>query len=219
MATMVTNRLSPEFGDEVQRLMGTRRAIVSEVGVELQVLLALQTSREAADKAGEYILRRPVRVASVLSATPDPLVLAALAGDRSMRNLAGLDATGTDGQDLAYTSSLESMAARAARDHVIRCQRDPVAARQLEAQWVANRSALRSSFLRDSIDAMEATYGTACGALIDRAEGRRPLVAPPPTWAAQGVMASVAPRFPQGFQQSFGNVLMTSAPPEKWMPR
>ena len=216
---MVTNRLSREFGDEVERLMGTRRGIASAVGVDLQVLLALQTSREAVDKAGEYILRRPVRVASVLSSTPDPLLLAALAGDRSMRNLSGLDASGTDGQDLAYTTSLETMAARAARDHVIRCQRDPVAARQLEAAWVANRSAVRSSFLRDSVEAMEATYGTACGALLDRAEGRRPLVAPPPTWAAQGVMASVARPFPQGFQQSFGKVLMTTAPPEKWMPR
>ena len=216
---MVTNRLSREFGDEVQRLMGTRRGMVSAVGVDLQVLLALQTSREAVDKAGEYILRRPVRVASVLSSTPDPLLLAALAGDRSMRNLAGLDATGTDGQDLDYTTSLETMAARAARDHVIRCQRDPVAARELEAAWVANRSAIRSSFLRESVEAIEATYGTACGALLDAAEGRRPLVAPPPTWAAQGVMASVARPFPQGFQQSFGNVLMTTAPPEKWMPR
>ena len=216
---MVTNRLSREFGDEVARLMGTRRGMASEVGVELQVLLAVQTSREAVDKAGEYILRRPVRVASVLSATPDPLVLAALAGDRAMRNLAGLDATGTDGQDLDYATSLETMAARAARDHVIRCQRDPVAARELEAGWVANRSAIRSSFLRESVEAMEATYGTACAALTDRADGRRPLVAPPPTWAAQGVMASVAPPFPPGFQQSFGNVLMTSAPPQKWMPR
>ena len=216
---MVTNRLSREFGDEVKRLMGTRRGMASEVGVELQVLLAVQTSREAVDKAGEYILRRPVRVASVLSATPDPLVLAALAGDRAMRNLAGLDATGTDGQDLDYATSLETMAARAARDHVIRCQRDPVAARELEAGWVANRSAIRSSFLRESVEAMEATYGTACAALTDRADGRRPLVAPPPTWAAQGVMASVARPFPQGFQQSFGNVLMTTAPPEKWMPR
>ena len=45
-------RLSREFGDEVKRLMGTRRGMASEVGVELQVLLAVQTSREAVDKAG-----------------------------------------------------------------------------------------------------------------------------------------------------------------------
>ena len=216
---MVATRLGREFGDQVLRLEATHRGRLSGLFTDLRTILAIQTDRKSVDRLGEYILRRPVRVASLLAEHPDPVLLTALAGDRAMRNLSGLDATGTDGENVPHASTLESLAARAARDHLRLCQTDPTVARQREATWAANRAAVRSSFLRESVDAMESTFGSACHVILDRAEGRRPLVVPPGEWQAQGVMAAVAAELPRAYRQMCEGVPMQASMPARWAPR
>ena len=216
---MVATRLGREFGDQVLRLEATHRGRLSGLFTDLRTILAIQTDRKSVDRLGEYILRRPVRVASLLAEHPDPVLLTALAGDRAMRNLSGLDATGTDGENVPHASTLESLAARAARDHLRLCQTDPTVARQREATWAANRAAVRSSFLRESVDAMESTFGSACHVILDRAEGRRPLVVPPGEWQAQGVMAAVAAELPRAYRQMCDGVPMQASMPARWAPR
>ena len=215
---MVTTVVTPEFAETVERLENTKRERVSAVLTDLSVILALQTDRAALDRVGEYILRRPVRVAAVSAERCDPVLLSALAGDRALRNLGGLDAKGTDGENLEHITTLEVLAARAARDYAQLCQTDPPEARAQAARWAANRSGVRSSFLREGIEAAEATYGVACDALIDRSSNRRPLVAPPPGWQPQGVMAAVAKALPPDFHNRLGDVPLVSRPPERWVP-
>ena len=215
---MVTTRVTREFAAAVERLEDTKRERVSAVVTDLSVILALQTDRDALDRVGEYILRRPVRVAAVAAERCDPVLLSALAGDRALRNLGGLDAKGTDGEKLEYITTLEVLAARSARDYVQLCQTDPAEARAQAARWAANRSGVRSSFLREGIEAAESTYGVACDAIIDRSSNRRPLVAPPPGWQPQGVMADVAKAFPPAFHNRLGDVPLVSRPPERWVP-
>ena len=174
---MVTTRVNREFADQVERLANTKREFFSAVVTDFSMILAMQTDRNRLDKLGDYVLRRPVRLAALMSERPDPILLSAMAGDRALRNLAGLDSTGTDGEKLDYVTTLEAVAATAARDYVRLCQTDPVEARAQAARWSANRSGVRSSFLREGVEAAESTYGVATDAITDRASGRRPLLA------------------------------------------
>ena len=78
---------------------------------------------------------------------------------------------------------------------------------------------MRSSFLREGVEAAEATFGVATDALIDRSMGRRPLVAPPPGWAPVGVMTAVARAMPRRMHERLADVPLVSSPPEKWTPQ
>ena len=208
---MVTTRVDEEFGDQVDRLAGTLRSSVSAKLTHFQVILGAQTDRVSLDRCAEYILERPMRVAALVDSDTDPLLLAALAGDRSMRHLAGLPAVGSD-RDVAYASSLEGLAGRACREHLQLCRTDPIAARQQEARWVATRSAFRSGFLAEPIAAMEATFGAAAVVAQDQALGRRSLTVPPPGWQPHGVMASVAPVLPDLVEAHRRTPLLTTSP-------
>ena len=216
---MVTTRVTREFADQAARFEHTNRGALSALNTDLKVVLALQTDRAALDRVGEHILSTPMRMAAVLGEKADPILLSALAGDRALRNLGGLDGAGTEGEKLEYVTTLEAMAARASRDYVNLCQTDPAEARRLSAGWAAVRSGVRSSFLREGVEAVEASFGVATDALIDRSLGRRPLVAPPPGWKPVGVMAAVARAMPDDMHQRFGNVPLVSQPPVKWTPQ
>ena len=216
---MVTTRVTREFADQAARFENTNRGVLSALNTDLKVVLALQTDRAALDRVGEHILSTPMRMGAVLGEKADPILLSALAGDRALRNLAGLDSTGTEGEKLEYVTTLEAMAARASRDYVQLCQTDPTEARRLAAGWSAVRSGVRSSFLREGVEAAEASFGVATDALTDRSLGRRPLVAPPPGWQPVGVMAAVARAIPEDMHQRFGDVPLVSQPPERWLPQ
>ena len=216
---MVTTRVTREFADQAARFEHTNRGALSALNTDLKVVLALQTDRAALDRVGEHILSTPMCMAAVLGEKADPILLSALAGDRALRNLGGLDGAGTEGEKLEYVTTLEAMAARASRDYVNLCQNDPAEARRLSAGWTAVRSGVRSSFLREGVEAAEASFGVATDALIDRSLGRRPLVAPPPGWKPVGVMAAVARAMPDDMHQRFGNVPLVSQPPAKWTPQ
>ena len=182
---MVETRVSPDFADQAVRLAGTKRALASAAMMDLRMQLAAQRDRRALDDFGTFALARPVRVAALLDNRPDPLVLAAVAGDRAMRNLAGLSGRGTEGEKLKFATTLEGLAAKTARDHLELCRTDPAAARRLEARWARQRQPYRSGFLGEALQAMEATYGTACTVAQDQSQGRRPLITPPPGWSSQ----------------------------------
>ena len=216
---MVTTRVTREFADQAARFEHTNRGVLSAFNTDLKVVLALQTDRAALDRVGEHILSTPMRMGAVLGEKADPILLSALAGDRALRNLGGLDSAGTEGEKLEYVTTLEAMAARASRDYVQLCQADPAEARRLSAGWAAVRSGVRSSFLREGVEAAEASFGVATDALIDRSLGRRPLVAPPPGWQPVGVMAAVARAMPDDMHRRFGNVPLVSQPPERWTPQ
>ena len=216
---MVTTRVTREFADQAARFEHTNRGVLSALNTDLKVVLALQTDRAALDRVGEHILSTPMRMGAVLGEKADPILLSALAGDRALRNLGGLDSAGTEGEKLDYVTTLEAMAARASRDYVQLCQTDPAEARRLSAGWAAVRSGVRSSFLREGVEAAEASFGVATDALIDRSLGRRPLVAPPPGWQPVGVMAAVARAMPDDMHRRFGDVPLVSQPPQRWTPQ
>ena len=109
---MVETRVSPDFADQAVRLAGTKRALASAAMMDLRMQLAAQRDRRALDDFGRFALARPVRVAALLENRPDPLVLAAVAGDRAMRNLAGLSGRGTEGEKLKFATTLEGLAAK-----------------------------------------------------------------------------------------------------------
>ena len=216
--TMVKTQVSADFSQQVQRLRGTHRARLSAALSDLSLILVLQTDRTRVDRMAEYVLRRPMRVAALTANRSDPLLLAALAGDRAMRDIAGLKASkGVDGEDFDGVSTLEQVAVDAATAYGRLCQTDPAQARKLEAGWVANRAALRSSFLDEAMEAMESTYGVACQAACDIAEGRRPLVAPPPDWRPHEHMGSLG--LPEGLRAACAHTPLVSAVPDRYQPR
>ena len=212
---MVETRVSPDFADQAVRLAGTKRALASAAMMDLRMQLAAQRDRRALDDFGRFALARPVRVAALLENRPDPLVLAAVAGDRAMRNLAGLSGRGTEGEKLKFATTLEGLAAKAARDHLELCRSDPAAARRIEARWARQRQPYRSGFLGEALQAMEATYGTACTVAQDQSQGRRPLMTPPPGWSPTGVMAKARSALPD-LEQARAESLVDTAMPERW---
>ena len=212
---MVETRVSSDFADQAVRLAGTKRALASAAMMDLRMQLAAQRDRRALDDFGRFALARPVRVAALLENRPDPLVLAAVAGDRAMRNLAGLSGRDTEGEKLKFTTTLEGLAAKTARDHLELCRSDPAAARRIEARWARQRQPYRSGFLGEPLQAMEATYGAACTVAQDQSQGRRPLMTPPPGWSPTGVMAKARSALPD-LEKARAESLVDTAMPEQW---
>ena len=84
-------RVSPDFAEQTVRLAGTKHALASAF-MNLWMRLTDQQDRRALDESGKFLIARPVRGATLLAKRSNPLMLAAVAGDRAMRNLAGLGA-------------------------------------------------------------------------------------------------------------------------------
>ena len=181
--------LSPDFVDRTLELEGAVRARMSA----RETAWALRSAAHAGDDAFSALARRitssPARLAGVLSGEHDPLLLCALAGRRCMQDLAGVVLAG--GRSAAQGSLLERLAARAVRRHWELCCTDPVRAQRLEARWMAGRATMRSGYLGAPLTAMEATYGAACSAEREAAQGRLVSVVPPASWTPVGVHVGV----------------------------
>ena len=180
-------RVSPEFIDRALELQGTVRARASAAESAWALRSAAHTGEDAFDALARRVTSSPVRVAGVLSGEHDPLLLCALAGKRSMEDLAGVTPAG--GRSNAVPTMLESLAARRVQQHWELCRTDPERAKRLEAKWAASRATMRSGHLGPALSAMEATYGAACSAEREAAQGRLVSTVPPASWDPAGAHA------------------------------
>ncbi|MCY4634345.1 MAG: hypothetical protein OXG04_07555, partial [Acidobacteria bacterium] len=180
-------RVSPEFIDRALELQGTVRARASAAESAWALRTAAHTGEDAFDALARRVTSSPVRVAGVLSGEHDPLLLCALAGKRSMEDLAGVTPAG--GRSNAAPTMLESLAARRVQQHWELSRTDPERAKRLEAKWAASRATMRSGHLGPALSAMEATYGAACSAEREAAQGRLVSTVPPATWDPAGAHA------------------------------
>ncbi len=180
-------RVSPEFIDRALELQGTVRARASAAESAWALRTAAHTGEDAFDALARRVMSSPVRVAGVLSGEHDPLLLCALAGKRSMEDLAGVTPAG--GRSNAAPTVVESLAARRVQQHWELCRTDPERAKRLEAKWAASRATMRSGHLGPALSAMEATYGAACSAEREAAQGRLVSTVPPATWDPAGAHA------------------------------
>ena len=180
-------RPSPDFIERTLELQGTVRARASAAETAWALRSAAHTGEDAFDALARRVTSSPVRVAGVLSGEHDPLLLCALAGKRSMEDLAGVTPAG--GRSNAAPTMLESLAAKRVQQHWELCRTDPVHAKRLEAQWAASRATMRSGHLGPALSAMEATYGAACSAEREAAQGRLVSTVPPASWDPAGAHA------------------------------
>ena len=180
-------RPSQEFKERALELQGTVRARASAAETAWALRSAAHTGEDAFDALARRVTSSPVRVAGVLSGEHDPLLLCALAGKRSMEDLAGVAPAG--GRSNAAPTMLESLAAKRVQEHWDLCRTDPVQAKRLEATWAASRATMRSGHLGPALSAMEATYGAACSAEREAAQGRLVSTVPPASWDPDGVHA------------------------------
>ena len=205
-------RVSPEFIDRALELQGTVRARASAAESAWALRTAAHTGEDAFDALAGRVTSSPVRVAGVLSGEHDPLLLCALAGKRSMEDLAGVTPAG--GRSNAAPTMLESLAARRVREHWELCRTDPERAKRLEAKWAASRATMRSGHLGPALSAMEATYGAACSAEREAAQGRLVSTVPPATWDPAGAHAGKL----AGYGSARWNRMRTQAVAETQMP-
>ena len=166
--------------------MARRRTAVRSVAVGYGALIAAQTSPAAVSRVARKLLKSPERLAAYMRSNPDPVMFAAIAGQRAVSNLCGVHTL-----DRSPATPLEGYAAKVARAHLQLCRTDPALAAKREARWAGQRRLLRSGFLRPFVDAAAQTYGTACRGLIDSAEGRRVYAVPARGWQPVGVMSGV----------------------------
>ena len=175
-----------EFEFRREAAMARRRTAVRSVGVGFGALVAAQTSNAAVSRFAKRLLRSPERLAAYMRSHPDPVMFAAIAGPRAVSNLCGVHTV-----DRSAATPLEAYAAKVASAHMQLCRTDPQLAAAREARWAGQRRLLRSGFLRPAVDAASRTYGTACRALIDSADGRRAYAVPPKGWQPVGVMSGL----------------------------
>lgn len=180
-------RPSQDFIERALELQGTVRARASAAETAWAVRSAAHTGEDAFDALAKRVTSSPVRVAGVLSGEHDPLLLCALAGKRSMEDLAGVAPAG--GRSNAAPTMLESLAARRVQQHWDLCRTDPVDAKRLEAKWAASRATMRAGHLGPALSAMEATYGAACSVEREAAQGRLVSTVPPASWDPAGAHA------------------------------
>ena len=211
-------RLNQDFIDRALELQGTVRARASAA----ETAWALRTAAHAGEDHFESLARRvvssPLRVAGVRSGEHDPLLLCALAGKRSMEDLAGVTPAG--GRSQAPKSLLESLAARRVKEHWELCRTDPERAKRLEATWAARRTTMRSGHLGPALSAMEVTYGAACSAERQVAQGRLVSTVPPRSWDPAGAHAgNLAGYGSERWNRMRGQAVAETVMPEEWQHR
>ena len=176
----------PAFYDAFEAAQGTvlSKAVARIQGIALHV--AAGRGDAALARFATQLERSPLRLAAVVDRLDDtdPMLLAALAGRRSMQDLAGVQPVG--GRQPTPPTLLESVAREAAQRHWDRCRTNPEQAQRLDAVWTGRRHRLRGGHLGEALDAMESTYGVACSAQSEATLGRRVTVAPPQGYVPRG---------------------------------
>lgn len=208
-------RLNAEFIDRALELQGTVRARASAA----ETAWALRTAAHGGEDYFRSLARRiessPLRVAGVRLGEHDPLLLCALAGKRSMEDLAGVTPAG--GRSQAPKTLLESLAARRVKEHWELCRTDPERAKRLEAIWASRRVTMRSGHLAPALSAMEATYGAACSAERQAAQGRLVSTVPPRSWDPAGAHAgNLAGYGAERWNRMRGQAVAETTMPDEW---
>ena len=211
-------RLNQEFIDRVMELQGTRRARVVAAETAWALRTAAHVGEDRFQALAQRVVSTPLRVASLRSGEHDPLLVCALAGKRSMEDLAGVAPAG--GRSQAPHTLLESLAAERVKEHWELCRTDPVRAKRLEATWAARRSTMRSGHLGPALSAMEATYGAACSAERQAAQGRLVSTVPAASWDPAGAHAGkLAGYGNQRWNRMRGQAVAETQMPAEWQHR
>ena len=180
-------RLSQDFIERTQELQGTAAARASARVTAWALRSAAHTGDDHFDSLARRVTSSPTRLAGLMSGDHDPMLLCALAGRRSMQDLAGVAPAGGRPQD--PRTVLESLAARRVQEHWELCRTEPEKAKRLEARWAAGRATMRSGYMGAPLAAMEATFGAACSAEREAAQGRLVSTVPPASWNPAGAHA------------------------------
>ena len=208
-------RLNQDFIDRALELQGTVRARAAAAETAWALRTAAHTGEDSFDALARRVTSSPVRVAGVRSGEHDPLLLCALAGKRSMQDLAGVTPAG--GRSNAAPTVLESLAAERVKQHWELCRTDPERAKRLEATWAARRTTMRSGHLGPALSAMEATYGAACSAERQAAQGRLVSTVPPASWDPAGAHAGkLAGYGSQRWDRMRGQAVAETRMPAEW---
>ena len=208
-------RLNQDFIDRALELQGTVRARAAAAETAWALRTAAHTGEDSFDALARRVTSSPVRVAGVRSGEHDPLLLCALAGKRSMQDLAGVTPAG--GRSNAAPTVLESLAAERVQRHWELCRTDPERAKRLEATWAASRTTMRSGHLGPALSAMEATYGAACSAERQAAQGRLVSTVPPVSWDPAGAHAGkLAGYGSQRWDRMRGQAVAETRMPAEW---
>ncbi len=211
-------RLNQDFIDRALELQGTVRARASAAETAWALRTAAHGGADYFRSLGRRIESSPLRVAGVRSGEHDPLLLCALAGKRSMEDLAGVTPAG--GRSKAPKTLLESLAAKRVEEHWELCRTDPERAKRLEATWAARRTTMRSGHLGPALSAMEATYGAACSAERQASQGRLVSTVPPRSWDPVGAHAgNLAGYGSERWNRMRGQAVAETALPDEWQHR
>ena len=180
-------RLSQDFKERTQELDGTVAARASARVTAWALRSAAHTGDDHFDALARRVTSSPTRLAGLMSGDHDPMLVCALAGRRSTQDLAGVAPAG--GRSQAPPTVLESLAARRVQEHWELCRTEPEKAKRLEATWAAGRATMRSGYMAAPLAAMEATFGAACSAEREAAQGRLVSTVPPASWNPAGAHA------------------------------
>ena len=175
-----------EFSELLEHHEGTVTAHTAGFWNRLAVPLAASRGDASLAKLANSLEASPRRMAGLVTRLEDydPVALAALAGKRSLQDLSGVTPEG--GRSKAPPTMLEVIAREAAERHWERSRTEPEAAKRSEQRWAGQRARLRAGHLSEALEAVEATYGTACSAERQAAMGRRVTTAPPQGYRPQG---------------------------------
>ncbi len=179
-------QVAAEFHESVEHYEGTVAARTAGFWNRLSVPLAASRGDASLQRLASHLESSPLRMAGLVTRLDeyDPVSLAAVAGKRSLQDLSGVTPEG--GRIKGPPTMLEVVARKAAERHWERCRVDPDGAKRAEARWAGQRARLREGHLADALDAVETTYGTACAAERQAAQGRRVTVAPPAGYRPKG---------------------------------
>ena len=211
-------RLSQEFIERTQEQQGTVAARASARVTAWALRSAAHTGDDHFDALARRVTSSPTRLAGLMSGDHDPMLLCALAGRRSMQDLAGVAPAG--GRSQAPATVLESLAARRVQEHWELCRTEPEKAKRLEAKWAAGRATMRSGYMGAPLAAMEATFGAGCSAEREAAQGRLVSTVPPASWNPAGAHAGRLAGYgsPRWNRMRAEAVAETEAPAD-WRPR
>ena len=179
-------KVAAEFHESVEHYEGTVAAPPAGFGHRRSVPHAASRGGASQAPLAAPFESSPHRMAGLVTRLDeyDPVSLAAVAGKRSLQDLSGVMPEG--GRIKGPPTMLEVVAREAAERHWERCRLDPDGAKRAEARWAGQRARLREGHLADALDAVETTYGTACAAERQAAQGRRVTVAPPAGYRPRG---------------------------------
>ena len=211
-------RLSQDFIERTKELQGTVAARASGRVTAWALRSAAHTGDDHFDALARRVTSSPMRLAGLMSGDHDPMLLCALAGRRSMQDLAGVAPAG--GRSQAVPTVLESCAVRRVQEHWELCRTEPEKAKRLEARWAAGRATMRSGYMGAPLAAMEATFGAACSAEREAAQGRLVSTVPPASWDPAGAHADRLAGYgsPRWNRMRAEAVAETQAPAD-WRPR